>query len=88
MRSFSTPLSFEWDDGNSDKNWKKHKVTRTEAEEIFFDINKKLYPDPLHSGREARKLLVGKTKNGRVLFIVFTIRKKIIRVISARDLNK
>ncbi len=31
---------------------------------------------------------MGKTKQGRLLFVVYTIRNKKIRVISARDLNK
>jgi uncharacterized DUF497 family protein len=30
-------LSFEWDTGNKQKNWLKHKVTSEEAEEAFDD---------------------------------------------------
>jgi hypothetical protein len=82
------PLSFEWDNGNQDKSWQKHQVSIVEAEEAFFDQNKKLYPDPIHSGKESRKILIGKTQKNRVLFIVFTIRKEKVRIISARDLNK
>lgn len=82
------PLEFEWDEGNQDKNWETHQVNLTEAEEVFFDEHKKLYPDPTHSTKESRKIIIGKTKASRILFIVFTIRKQKIRVISSRDLNK
>ena len=81
-------FQFSWDAGNRNKNWVKHRVTDMESEEVFFDVFKKEYPDPVHSQEEMRKLLVGQTKRGRVLFIVYTIRNNAIRVISARDLNK
>ena len=31
-------VGFQWDNGNSDKNWIKHKVSRSECEEIFFNL--------------------------------------------------
>ena len=59
-----------------------------ECEEVFFDYKKKILKDKIHSGKEERYLLIGKTKKQRLIFLVFTIRKNKIRVISARDLNK
>ncbi len=82
------PIEFEWDEGNREKNWLKHKVKATECEEVFYDENKKISRDVLHSQTEKRYLLLGKTKKGRLLFVVFTIRNKKVRVISARDINK
>ena len=82
------PIAFEWDEGNRDKNREKHGVSANEMEEVFFDADKRAYPDPKHSSTEARSIIVGKTKKGRLLFVVYTIRDKKIRVISARDLNK
>ena len=79
------PIKFEWDQGNKDKNAVKHSVSNNECEEVFFDPNKKILADVLHSDDEARYLLLGKTKTGRVLFVVFTLRGKKIRIISARD---
>ena len=84
----SQVIKFEWDQGNQAKNQKKHNVTVTEAEEIFFDDNKHEYPDPTHSAKEVRKIVVGSTREGRLLFVIYTIRNKKIRIISARDLNK
>lgn len=79
---------FDWDKGNKDKNWEKHLVKNEESEEAFFDEKKKILKDALHSGKEKRYILLGKTKNGKILFIVFTIRNGKIRIISARNLNK
>ena len=89
MIRLSDPLRFEWDDGNKNKNWLKHRVTATEAEEVFFDTGKKLARDVIHSiEQEKRFILLGKTRLGRLLVFVFTIRDKNIRVISAWDVNK
>jgi len=81
-------VEFEWDEGNKEKSLKKHSVPNNEAEEAFFDTDKQEYPDPTHSKKEPRKILVGSTKKSRLLFIVYTKRGKKIRIISARDLNK
>jgi uncharacterized protein len=82
------PVSFEWDEGNARKNLKRHDVTAQEIEEAFFDPDKKLLEDPLHSGTEERHILLGQTREGRALFVAFTMRDQKIRAISARDLNR
>lgn len=88
MRIFREPLGFEWGKGNQNKNYLRHQVTDEECEEVFFDARKRIAKDELHSGQEDRFILIGQTKKQRILFIVFTIRKDRIRVISARNLNK
>ena len=80
-------LEFEWDRGNLGKN-KKHDVVDSESEEVFFDEHKAVLRDPVHSGKEERSILIGKTKAERLFFVVFTKRGKKIRVISARDVNR
>ena len=87
MEVLGAPREFEWDTGNREKNWRKHRVSDAECEEIFFDSRKRVLKDLLHSGKEERCILIGKTKKQRLLFVVFTIRKK-IRIIYARPLNK
>jgi len=47
-----------------------------------------MYKDKLHSKKEQRFIILGKTKNKRLLYTVFTIRNNEIRIISARDINK
>ncbi|MBA3071645.1 MAG: BrnT family toxin, partial [Nitrospirae bacterium] len=44
--------------------------------------------DAQHSQKEPRYFALGCTDAGRHLFIVFTIRENLIRVISARDMNR
>ncbi len=80
-------LEFEWDKGNIEKNL-KHSVAEKEAEEAFLDEGKVIYKDKLHSEKEERFILLGKTKKIRLLYLVFTKRKNKIRIISARDINK
>jgi len=66
MLTIREPIEFVWDKGNIDKNWLKHQVTNRECEEVFFDRNKKIYKDKLHSSKEERYILLGKTKKGRL----------------------
>jgi len=86
MRIFKEPVEFQWDIGNAGKNVKKHKVQDREAEEPFFDKKHKTFEDILHSRGEERYRIVGKTKKGRLLFVVFTVRDKKVRIITARDI--
>lgn len=88
MTILKEPVAFEWDQGNKGKNFEKHGVTDEECEEVFFDEQKKLLKDIIHSAKESRHILLGRTKSRRVLFLVFTLRKNRVRVISARDTNK
>ena len=78
---------FDWDKGNRDKP-KKHGVTIEEAEEAFFDDKKVVFSDWEHSAKEKRSTLLGKTREERLLNITYTIRRKKIRIITARDINR
>ena len=80
---------FEWDDGNARKN-EKHGVSTAEAEQIFFNDPLLLLTDVLHSQREPRFHALGKTGEGRLLHITFTLRHagSLIRVISARSMHR
>jgi len=85
---FDKCTGFEWDDGNFLKNWLHHKVTQGECEQVFFNEPLIVFDDIKHSQKEQRWFLLGKTDADRFLFIVFTVRKNLISVISARDMNK
>lgn len=82
------PLEFEWDKGNIDKNWKKHRVTPEECEEVFSFKDLKLVPDLKHSQEESRFVARGETFAERKLTVIFTVRKSRIRVISAHDQSR
>lgn len=79
---------FQWDEGNLLKNWEKHEVTASECEQLFFNQPLVVAEDEKHSIKEARLFALGQTDAGRLLFIVFAVRKNRIRVISARDMNR
>jgi uncharacterized DUF497 family protein len=79
---------FEWDDGNLDKNWELHRVSFWEAEEIFLNEPLVIAADLKHSESEPRFLALGQADSGRRLFVRFTVRGSLIRVISARDMTR
>lgn len=79
---------FQWDTGNSEKNWELHRVSRAEAEQIFFNRPIFVVADAKHSQRETRLAALGQTNEGRRLVLIFTIRETLIRVISARDQSR
>ena len=81
-------VGFEWDDGNEGKNWDKHHVSDGECEEIFFNDPLVAGVDVEHSASEPRYFTLGQTDTGRRLFVAFTIRRDLIRVICARDMTK
>lgn len=78
---------FDWDDSNSEKNWLTHGVRRSECEEVL--LNRPLIVAARHSPEipEARHHAMGETGSGRRLFVVFTVRGDMVRVISARDMS-
>lgn len=84
----SSCTGFDWDKGNSKKNWIKHKVTPAECEQIFFNQPLMIQDYVQHSKTEKRFLALGQTDKNRSLFIAFTFRNDLIRVISARDLSR
>ncbi len=79
---------FEWDEGNIDKNRIKHRVSNVECEQIFFNRPLMVHDDEKHSADEKRFYVLGHTDPGRLLFVVFTIRNRKIRIISARDMSR
>jgi hypothetical protein len=81
-------VGFDWDEGNILKNWEKHKVKHTEAEEIFGNEPRFIFEDIKHSAKEKRYLILGKTNLGRRLAVFFTLRENKIRVISCRDMSR
>jgi uncharacterized DUF497 family protein len=79
---------FDWDEGNLFKNREKHGVSASECEQVFFNRPLVAMPDSTHSAGESRFHALGQSDAGRHLFIVFTVRNDLIRVISARDMSR
>ena len=81
-------VGFDWEVANFEKNWLSHQVSSGECEQVFFNRPILLQDDVTHSQTEKRYYVLGRTDDFRELFIVFTIRNNLIRVISARDMSK
>jgi len=79
---------FDWNRHNADKIWQKHQVLPSESEEVFFNRPLVVADDPKHSEQESRFYALGRTDAGRMLLVVFTVRRRLIRVISARDMSR
>ncbi len=88
MNQLAECVGFDWDEGNLLKNWEKHGVSAFECEQVFFNRPLVAAPDEVHSSAEPRFYALGQTDASRLLFIAFTIRGRLIRVISARDMNR
>ena len=89
MLEFEHIVGFEWDAGNARKN-DRHGVSMAEAEQVFFNAPLLVVDDEKHSQHEARHHALGRTHEGRLLHLTFTLRSagSLIRVISARDMHR
>ncbi|MEI9991814.1 MAG: BrnT family toxin [Rhizomicrobium sp.] len=81
---------FDWDDGNRSK-CRKHGVSAA-AIEALFAAGLTILPDDAHSQTEKRFRAIGRTGQGRAIFVVFTLRERdggrLIRPISARYMHR
>jgi uncharacterized DUF497 family protein len=79
-------IRFDWDNRKNNANQKKHGISFEEAQTVFFDDDALEFPDPDHSAREDRFLLLGQSFRLRVLVICHCLRESasLIRIISAR----
>ena len=85
---FEKFIGFQWDEGNKNKNLVKHQVENWECEQVFFNEPLLVLDDLKHSLTEQQWAAFGMADTGRYLVIIFTKRGKLLRVISARDMNK
>ncbi|MGY5810199.1 BrnT family toxin [Rhizobium sp. LEGMi198b] len=90
MINWDQITGFDWDAGNARKSAEKHDVGQGEAEQVFFNEPLLMVPDARHSAEERRIHALGRTDDGRLLHITFTLRhnQSKIRVISARDMSR
>ncbi len=86
---FAAVIGFEWDAGNAMKNV-KHSVSDLEAEQLFVNEPLVVVEDPGHSGTERRWHALGRTGEGRLLHVTFTLRAggTQVRIISARPMHR
>jgi hypothetical protein len=77
-------LEFEWDPRKAAANLAKHKVSFEEAGTVFGDPLGRIVADPRHSAVEDRLVLLGISKERRLLAVMYVERAEAVRIISAR----
>ena len=60
-------LQFTWDPAKAAGNLSKHGVSFEEASTVFRNPLAKVLPDPTHSEREQRSLIIGHSEAGHLL---------------------
>jgi len=90
MLDLSQVVGFDWDEGNRLKSVERHSVSQAEAEQVLADQRLIIADDVKHSQDEARYHALGRTIEGRLLHVTFTLRddEKRIRIISARNMSR
>jgi uncharacterized DUF497 family protein len=77
-------LEFEWSPQKAAANLVKHKVSFEEAASAFGDPLGRIVSDPRHSSNEERFALLGRSRTGLLLAVMYVERGTGIRIISAR----
>jgi uncharacterized DUF497 family protein len=78
-------VDFEWDEKKAAANYEKHGVLFADAATVFNDPLYVDFYDPDHSSEEHRYLIIGTSREGRLLIVSYTERNDVVRLISARE---
>lgn len=78
--------TFQWDEDKAELNWQKHRINFEDAALVFADENRIERFDSEHSADEDRYITIGKVN--KILFVIYTERGEITRLISARLATK
>jgi hypothetical protein len=79
-------LEYEWDERKARQNIAKHGVPFEYAARIFLDSHRLDAEDVRRDYGETRRSTLGKIE-GRLYVVAYTLRGRIIRLISARKAN-
>lgn len=79
-------MEFEWDPSKAASNLAKHGVDFPTATKVFADSNMRVYADPRPRG-ETRFRAIG-TVITVILFVSYTMRGDVCRIISARRASR
>lgn len=77
----------EWDPGKARANERRHGVRFSDVEQVFYDPFAITIEDLISVG-ERRFVTVGRDGFDRVLVVVYTYNRHVIRVISARKATR
>jgi hypothetical protein len=76
-------LEFEWDEEKADANFEQHEVDFEDAVQVFFDRRRIVREDRRRDYGEQRLQTIGSV-GGELFFVVYTLRGRVHRLISAR----
>ncbi|OIP69984.1 MAG: hypothetical protein AUK48_14120 [Oscillatoriales cyanobacterium CG2_30_44_21] len=80
-------MNFEWDDHKSETCFRDRGFDFAYAANVFFDSKRIIHEDKRYSYGEDRYQVTGIVE-GRLFFVVYTLRGEITRIISARKANQ
>ena len=81
-------MEFEWDKNKAIVNLSRHDILFDEAKTVFQDPFYVVFDDPDHSFEEDRCVAIGLSAQGRLLFVSYTERGNVVRLISARKATR
>jgi uncharacterized DUF497 family protein len=73
-------MTFDWDSANID-HIAEHGVSQDEVEDVFYSRPVALKSETVNG--EERTVVIGKTDEGRFLSVVYTVRRQLIRIVTA-----
>lgn len=79
MGGVKADCEFDWDDQN-EAHLAKHSISRSDAEDVLTGNH--ILVEYQTEGNEQRWIVVGATRSGRILNIVFAVRREAIRPIT------
>jgi uncharacterized DUF497 family protein len=79
-------LEFEWDPTKAASNLRKHGVPFEYATRVFLDPHRRDRVDARRHSGEERRITAGAIES-RVYVVIYTQRRSVIRLISARKAN-
>jgi len=80
-------MGCEWDERKARQNIAKHGVWFEYAARVFLDPRRLDAEDDRRDYRDQRRITLG-TMEGRLFAVAYTLRGKIVRLISARKTNE
>ena len=80
-------IHFQWHSDKALSNLRRHGVSFETACEVFFDLFLQPLDDEYVDG-EVRERVIGMAVNWRLLYVVYTLREDVIRLVSARPVTR
>ena len=80
-------ILFEWDSKKAVINLKDHGISFETASEVFHDPFVQVVDEEIVDDEE-REAVIGMTVDWRLVYVVYVIRKEVVRIISARLVTK